>query len=305
MDNRTILIFGALLIAIALAVGNSSPEDSVSSQPAWSPDGDRIAFIAGREGQAELSTVNVESLEVSRITKDSVSDKRPAWTPGGDQIAFASNRDGQAGRDLYTINPSNGQITRLTYRPEVLDTDPSWTPSQGDQVSQTIVFASNRNGDNMEIYAMDIQTNAITRLTFREGTQDANPTISPDGSRIAFQSKIDDNWEIFVMDANGENIKQLTFNPADDIEPAWSPQGNQIGFSTNRAENYEIYRMDVDGSNKTNLTQNKANDTWPSWSPDAGQIAFQSDRVAPGSGQFELFIMNNDGNEQNQITGLE
>jgi len=91
---------------------------------------------------------------------------------------------------------------------------------------------------------------------------------SPDGTRIAFQSNRDGNYEIYVMDADGSNQTNLTNNPADDMFPVWSPDGTKIAFMSNRDGNWEIYVMNADGSNQTNLTNNIGDDMYPMWSPD-------------------------------------
>jgi len=272
-------------------------------EPSWSPDGTRIAFASNRDGNWELYLVNVETLEESRVTSNEAKDRRPAWTPGGDQLAFVSDRDGQICLDIYIMHPETKKVTRVTFRPQGCDDNPSWTPAiVPGEISKKIVFDSDRDDGKGEIYVLDVETFAVTRVTFREARPDLNPTISPDGERIAFQSFVNGNWEIFVMDADGRNVKQLTFNPADDIDPAWSPDGQRIAFATNRDGNWEIYTMDVDGGNVKNLTNSGANDRWPTWSPDVEEIAFQSDRT----GRWEIWKMKAaDGTEQKQLTGLE
>ena len=72
------------------------------------------------------------------------------------------------------------------------------------------------------------------------------PAWSPDGKQIAFASNPDGNSDIYIMDANGTNLTQITHNDADDLEPAWSPDGKQIAFASNPAGNYDIYVITVD-----------------------------------------------------------
>ena len=86
--------------------------------------------------------------------------------------------------------------------------------------------------------------------------------------RIAFMSDRDWNWEIYVMDADGENLRNLTNNPGDDQHPSWSPDGKQIVFTADRSGkdwNRQIYVMDADGGNLQNLTNNRHNDSRPAW----------------------------------------
>lgn len=84
-----------------------------------------------------------------------------------------------------------------------------------------------------------------TRLTSDPG-KDGFPVWSPDGSRIAFQSDRDGNFEVYVMDADGSNVVRLTDDPAGDGFPDWSPDGSQIAFASNRDGNFEIYVMDAE-----------------------------------------------------------
>jgi Tol biopolymer transport system component len=88
---------------------------------------------------------------------------------------------------------------------------------------------------------------------------------SPDGQRIAFISSRDGNFEIYVIDADGKNPRNLTKNPADDAAPSWSPDGGRIAFNSERDGNAEIYVMDADGKNPRNLTNNPAFDERPDW----------------------------------------
>ena len=112
-------------------------------------------------------------------------------------------------------------------------------------------------------------------------------------ARIAFSSNRDGNWEIYVMDNDGRNQRNLSNNDFDDRDPSWFPGGKRIAFSSNRDRNWEIYVMDNDGRNQRNLTDNPNNDWDPSWSSDGKQIAFVSNR--DGRFNYEIYVMDNDG----------
>jgi hypothetical protein len=86
-------------------------------------------------------------------------------------------------------------------------------------------------------------------------------------SKIAFESYRDGNYEIYVMESDGTNQKNLTRNQARDDSPAWSPDGKKIAFGSTRDGNYEIYVMEADGTNQTRLTRNQVYDGLPTWNP--------------------------------------
>ena len=135
-------------------------------------------------------------------------------------------------------------------------------------------------------------------------------------AQIAFVSDRDGNWEIYVMDINGNNQQRLTNNRHDDLNPSWSPDGKRIVFFSNRdghvrndrpdIPTYEIYVMDADGGNQQNLTNNSSDDRAPSWSPDGKRIAFSSTREGHFIGDFgltsEIYVMDIDGGNQQRFT---
>ena len=92
------------------------------------------------------------------------------------------------------------------------------------------------------------------------------PAWSPDGSKFAFHSERDGNWDICTINADGSNLVRLTNNVEFDYTPAWSPDGSKIAFGSYRDGNFEIYVMNADGSNRVNLTNNDELDTDPDWS---------------------------------------
>ena len=98
--------------------------------------------------------------------------------------------------------------------------------------------------------------------------------LAAEGSRIVFSHLEFDNFEIYVMDADGGNRKNLSNNPVDDEDPDWSPDGTKIAFVSRRTGNYQIYVMDADGTNQIKLTDGLGTKREPDWSPDGQKIAF-------------------------------
>ncbi len=107
--------------------------------------------------------------------------------------------------------------------------------------------------------------------------------------------------DIFTIDTSGQNWRNLTGTPGQDITPDWSPDGSQIAWASERDNNLEIYTMKADGSNVRRLTQAEATDTLPDWAPDGQTLAFASER----DGNWEIYVMGADGADPHNLTQNE
>jgi TolB protein len=121
--------------------------------------------------------------------------------------------------------------------------------------------------------------------------------------RIAFVSDRTGFSEIWTMDADGRNARNVSRRPAwGDWQPAWSPEGLRLvwtaGARTDGLDNWEIFAANANGSGQVNLTTHPAKDMFPRWSPDGSKIVFESDR----SGNDEIWVMNADGSDLKKLT---
>jgi Tol biopolymer transport system component len=211
------------------------------------------------------------------------------------QIAFMSNlhlQDGE-GVQVYVMNADGSDPHRLT-RGLGWQGPLSWSPD-----GQAI--ACPRGGD---IWAMDADGSNPRNLTNYEAS-DMEPAWSPDGQHIAFSSNRAGRiagqaaaTDIFVMNADGSDPRNLTDSATFDASPAWSPDGSQIIFQSDRDGNWEIYVMEADGSDPRNLTNHEGLDLLPAWSPDGSTIAFDSER----DGDREIYLMDADGSNVRRLT---
>ena len=236
--------------------------------PAWSPDGSRIAFMSRPPGadDGSIFVMNVDGGGVTRLT-NSIGDQYPVWSPDGSRIAFMSGQRDSS--DIYLVNADGSGATNLTDNPG-FDGRPAWSPD-----GSRIAFMSQRDG-NYEIYVMNADGSGATNLTNNPGNE-MNPAWSPAGARIAYNAFPAGNSDIYVMNADGSGVTRLTSHPRSEAYPAWSPDGKRLAFGP-LADTYgDIYVMNADGSGASSrLTKDFAQGFGPVWSPDGARIAFRS-----------------------------
>jgi Tol biopolymer transport system component len=139
----------------------------------------------------------------------------------------------------------------------------------------------------------------VTYLSREHGSDRRRTPEIVAGTRIAFSSNRDGNYEIYLMNADGSRAERLTTDPADDFSPAWSPDATVVAFDRDTdGNNFEIYLVNADGSGLQRLTDGPAGDLSPAWSPDGTRLAFFSDR----DGNFEIYLMNADGSDAQRLT---
>lgn len=186
-----------------------------------------------------------------------------------DEIVFQSNRDDDY--EIYIMNVDGSNQRQLTFN-TIDDRFPRVSPD-----GRSIVYQSGR-GSLAEIFVMNRDGSDQRRLTFNEDL-DELPTWSPDGQRIVFVTWVNDNnSELFVIDADGGNVRQITDTTVDEGYVNWSAAGLVFNGTESGTSNYQLYRSDADGGNRQRLTNSGIDEWSPMWSPNGSQILFLSER---------------------------
>jgi TolB protein len=208
-------------------ITNNSASDS---QPSWSPDGTKIAFVSDRDGNSEIYVMNADGGNQTRLTNNADFDFDPAWSPDGTKIAFSSTRDFPGitgnianGFEIYSMGANGSNPIRLTNN-SAADGQPSWSPD-----GTRIAFTTQRNGLPL-VYVMNADGSNQLNVTQSTTLDSGDPEWSPDGTTIAFtsynrvgQTNAD---EVFLMNADGSNIRRITTTSFDEHNLAWQPLGS-------------------------------------------------------------------------------
>jgi TolB protein len=151
------------------------------------------------------------------------------------------------------------------------------------------------------IYVYDLGAKKLSQLTHDNGVH-FDPTLSPDGKRVAFRSRISaEDYEIRVMNTDGTGLRDLTNNPAMDYAPAWSPDGRKIAFASERRFRLpHVWVMNADGSRPHVLTRAFTGE-YPAWAPSGRRLAFATNAHLNDFG-FEIVVVNADGTHARQLT---
>jgi Tol biopolymer transport system component len=223
-------------------------------EPAWSPDGTRIAFSSARAGSFDIYVMRADGTGTRRLTSTKEDDGHPTWSPDGDAIAFSRGTPG----DIYVMNADGSDARALLGNPTG-ETEPAWSPD-----GAWIAYTQREPGSPVrELWIMRSDGTDSKRLTSL-GASSLNPAWAPDSKRLAFTSNVVATlYDIYVLSVGQKNARRLTRVGPDTFEPAWSPDGTEIAFAQDGA----IRTVEVATGDVEDLTDSGNNDSSPAWNP--------------------------------------
>jgi Tol biopolymer transport system component len=272
---------GGDIWTIDLATGRETKLVEDAFNPAYSPEGGRLAFDAAWAGGRRIWIADSTGRNPRQITSDSseaVVHTSPRWSPDGSRLAF--RRVETIKSDIAAVDLASRAVIRVT-NDNIPDMDPVWAPDGGH-----LYFASSRGG-GMNLWRVEMTgggapAGSPEQLTTGAG-DDIAPAVAPDGSKVAFAVRgiNSDLWRLPVAPTTGEasgSPESVVRTTRVESRGAWSPDGSRIAFNSDRLGEMNIWVRQVADSTERQLTQGAGGDYQPDWSPDGHSIAFFSAR---------------------------
>lgn len=246
--------------------------DTVSTSPAWSNAGDKIAYTSfayhkkHKVRNADLFVYDLKSSKRFLVSYRKGMNSGAAFFPGDNRLLLTLSRGGQA--DIYNMTADGNSITPITKGPSgAMNVEPAISPD-----GKTVAFSSDRSG-RPTIYLMNADGSNVRKL-ISVGKYNSTPSWSPDGERIAFAGYDSGHFDIFVIGKNGKGLKRLTDakkksgKASDNESPSWSPDGRHIVFTSDRSGLKQLFVVSPDGENERQITKD-SRFSWdrPKWSP--------------------------------------
>ncbi len=292
-------------------------QEGPHTRPFWSPDGRKIFYFSvyirdSMTRQSSISCMDVEgkNKETWMGLPDNTPESSAVWVNGGKSMIFPIKyEDNGSGRSLYVLNPVYKPFSIIDYSDESnyepcvisasADKTVKWEkPDRG--LQGLIAYASGRDGGSNVFIA---GTDGTNQKKLTDSNTAKEPCLSKDRAKITYADygtgKDAQTDQLYVMNPDGTDKKQITDGPMAKLQPKWSPDSRKIVFIRFSAgNNNDICVINPDGTGLAALTDNKFHNESPSWSPDGKKIVFQSTRA----GRTSIFIMDADGKNEIQLT---
>ena len=254
------------------------------TDPAFSPDGKYLAFVAGPGFfSSDVFVAPVNGGRARAVTSIHASIYGLAWTSDSDQLVFNSNHAGLP--SLWRVRLSGGDLESIQAA-----ANSAYYPSIAPNGNR-LAFVWNNNDENIWKVPLFADKTAQSVKIIASTTEDSTPSYSPDGQRIVFGSRRSGSPEIYVSAPDGSSVMQLTSMASETGSPRWSPDGKQIVFDSRREGHSDIYVISAEGGVPRRLTTSPGENETPSWSHDGRWIFY----TVEDEGRYEIWKIPKDG----------
>ena len=222
-----------------------------ASEPSFSPDGNKLAYYLWSDG---IFVANADGTNPTKVLGDGVTGYM-AWSHDGRWIAFSA-RPGRSGNIFVDAVPPDGSAVKdnNARRNITVGWSPFWSPDD------TLVIFQTCRGSACGIYKSNSGGGDAIPIVTDDG---GLPAFSPDGKTILYQKDADGAKQLFLINADGSNKKQLTSGAAMHVSANWSADGNFIFYRSPEDGTWGIWRMNLDGSNKVKIASDMPPGDWP------------------------------------------
>lgn len=267
-----------------------------NEQPAWSPDGSKVAFVSYRDGNGEIYVMDADGSNQTRLTNQPALDTGPKWSPDGRRIAFVSARSKTA--QVWVMNANGSDARRVAETPGEQGAV-QWSPG-----GSKLAFLAVTRGKT-DVMVADVDGGKAVNLTEAAKKSHSGAAWAPDGTRIAFtRFEGDTVSDIVVAKVDGSGTSNVTNSKSFlNTQPAWSPDGRQIAFLSTRdhpeGTRANAFVMNADGSAAVNVAgQPEIEHMMVNWAADGRRIYF----VAVPWGSSQILSARTDGSDRQLVS---
>lgn len=226
--------------------------------PAWSPDGQWIAYVSFESKRSAVYVQLVRTGERRQVSARAGINGAPAWSPDGKKLALTLG-GGSGNPDIYVLDLATQNLTRITDDPAV-DTEPTWTPD-----GRSLYFTSDRAGGPQIYRIAASQGEHPKRITFN-GNYNARPRLSPDGAQLAMVTLDSGNYRIAVQDLASGSVRVLSRGHLDE-SPSFAPNGAMLMYAEREGNFGSLATVSVDGLTGLRLKAQQGEVREPAWGP--------------------------------------